>query len=137
MIIAPMSHAMCVVKDVRTRLFATAQQTSRAIAVLVAAPTEDAERSSDPLDKRRIRMSPLIAFHVQDPQGRPLAGAHGLRVELTIWQDTDQTPDRMAIINRIAFLKSEVSEFFRKTGAGADLNRGPADYESAWARNPP
>jgi hypothetical protein len=35
-----------------------------------------------------------------------LAVSRGLRVELTIWQDTEQTPDRRAILNRVAAIVS-------------------------------
>jgi hypothetical protein len=61
-----------------------------------------------------------------------LAFSHGLRVELTIWQDTDLTPDRMAIIDRVAAVVSgrpQTVQYFEICNEGyADTSRFPPNW---------
>jgi len=58
-----------------------------------------------------------------------LAVSYGLRVELTIWQDTDLTADRMAIVDRLAAIASAIPksiQYFEICNEGAaDMSRFP------------
>ena len=61
-----------------------------------------------------------------------LAASYGLRVELTIWQDTDLTADRLGIVDRLAAIASarpQSIQYFEICNEGwADLSRFPHDW---------
>jgi len=61
-----------------------------------------------------------------------LAAAYALRVELTIWQDTDLTPDRMAIVDRVASIVSarpQSIQYLEICNEGAaDTSRFPPNW---------
>jgi hypothetical protein len=77
-----------------------------------------------------------------------LAFSRGLRVELTIWQDTDLTPDRMAIIDRVAAVvapRPQTIQYFEICNEGyADTSRFPSGWpgeaqvlaNALWAKTP-
>jgi hypothetical protein len=87
-------------------------------------------------------IGPRWADRVVDPRDRSwdgdLAGlldlvfSHGLRVELTIWQDTELTPDRMAIISRVADIVSarpQTIQYLEICNEGnSDTSRFPATW---------
>jgi hypothetical protein len=87
-------------------------------------------------------IGPRWADRVVDPRDRSwdgdlaglldLAFRHGLRVELTIWQDTDLTPDRMAVVSRVAAVVSsrpQTIQYLEVCNEGAaDTSRFPANW---------
>ena len=87
-------------------------------------------------------IGPRWADRIVDPRDRSwdddLAGlldlvfSHGLRVELTIWQDTDLTPDRMAVVSRVAAIVSarpQTVQYLEICNEGAaDTLRFPANW---------
>ena len=87
-------------------------------------------------------IGPRWADRIVDPRDRSwdddLAGlldlvfSHGLRVELTIWQDTDLTPDRMAVVSRVAAIVSarpQTVQYLEICNEGAaDISRFPANW---------
>jgi hypothetical protein len=103
-------------------------------------------------------IGPRWSDRIVDPRNRSwdgdlaglldLAFSRGLRVELTIWQDTDLTPDRMAIIDRVAAVVSprpQTIQYFEICNEGyADTSRFPSGWpgeaqvlaNALWAKTP-
>jgi hypothetical protein len=103
-------------------------------------------------------IGPRWSDRIVDPRNRSwdgdlaglldLAFSRGLRVELTIWQDTDLTPDRMAIIDRVAAVvapRPQTLQYFEICNEGyADTTRFPSGWpaeaqalaNALWAKTP-